>query len=371
MSGRIERLAVVGCGLIGASFAVASGRVSGITEVVVTDADAAVREQAERLGIADRVAATIAGAVADADLVLLAVPVAAVPAVAAEAAAAMRPGAVLTDTGSTKSHLVPEVERCAGVRFIGGHPMAGSERSGVAAADGTIFQGATWLLTPTSQADMDAFNLLAAHLRAIGARVLAVDPVLHDRLVAVASHLPQLLASTLMTQAVRAAEQTGDGILSVAGGGFRDMTRIAASDPDLWVGILTQNREAVLDAVEGFLTELAQVRDEVAHEDWAAVRGRLARARTARGQLPSKEVSGVLVDLVVAVEDTPGVLALVTTTLGEAGVNIEDLSMRHASAGGRGALVVAVDGHDTAARAQRLLEARGLHSHLETRAARE
>ncbi len=369
----IERLAVVGCGLIGASFAVASRAVPGVREVVVTDADELVRERARAIGVADRVVASVGEAVADADLVLLAVPVAVLPVVAAEAAAAMRPGALLTDTGSTKSQLVRKVEglrdiRESGVRFIGGHPMAGSERSGVEAADGTIFQGATWLLTPTPRADMGAFNALAGHLRAIGARVLAVDPVLHDRLVAVASHLPQLLASTLMLQAVGVAEHTGDGILSVAGGGFRDVTRVAASDPDLWIGILEQNRGAVLDAVDTFLTELTSLRHQVAAEDWDGVRTVLARARAGRQQLPSKEVSGVLVDLVVAVEDRPGVLAQVTTTLGEAGVNIEDLSMRHASAGGRGALVVAVDGHDTAHRARRLLAERGLNSHVEPRA---
>lgn len=245
--------------------------------------------------------------------------------------------------------------------------MAGSERSGIDASDGTLFQGATWLLTPTSTSDHQAFNDLARLLRMLGARVLAVEPGVHDRLVAVASHLPQALASVLMAFVADAADAGDSAVLHIVAGGFRDVTRVAASDPNLWVEILSHNREAVLGAIDGFQARLGDLRDAVERGRWGEVGDLLGRARQARRSLPRKEIQGVLVDLVVPVPDQPGALARVTTALGEAGVNIEDLSMRHASEGRRGAMVVAVDGYDAAHRAQEVLAHRGIPSHVEPR----
>lgn len=370
-----RKVTVVGAGLIGGSFALVSGATPGVEAVSLWDRDPEVRRRARAAGVGDAVPDRLEDALAGADLVVLAVPVPAT----AEAAAAVAEvvGAhdqpVLTDVGSVKARPVREVEAVLGqdgaslVRFVGGHPMAGSERSGIGAADGTIFQGATWLLTPTERSDPDAFDTLGTHLRAIGARVLAVDPELHDRLVAVASHLPQALASSLMAQAAGVATTSGAAVLSVAAGGFRDVTRIAASDPDLWVGILSENRDAVLTALDGFGERLAALRTALEDRDPARLRDLLSDAQTARLALPGKEAVGDLVDLVVPMADRPGLLAGVTTALGEAGVNIEDLAMRHASEGTRGALVVAVDGHDAAVAAQQLLAARGFPSHLEPR----
>lgn len=365
----LRRVAVVGGGLIGASFALASRALEGIEDVAVWDRDAATREAASGLGL--RVASDLAGTVRDADLVLVAVPVPAIAEVVVQVDAVLTSPAILTDTGSVKSRVVLEVEGSPlrFVRFIAGHPMAGSERSGIDAADGKLFQGASWMLTPTPTSDPGAFEAVGAHLRRIGARVLAVSPELHDRVVAVASHLPQTIASTLMVQAADVADDLGDAVLSVAGGGFRDVTRIAASEPELWVGILLENRAAVLEALDDYAGRLHQVRELLAAADGAALRRWLADGRTARRRLPEKATVSDLVDLVVAVADAPGALATVTTALGEAGVNIEDLSMRHASSGDRGALVVAVDGREAADRALRLLAERGVHAHVEPRTA--
>lgn len=367
------RIAVVGAGLIGGSFALVSGVTPGVATVSLWDRDPDTRRRARAAGVGDAVPDRLEDALDGADLVVLAVPVGATADAARAVLEATQNDPVLTDVGSVKARPVREVEAVlgehgrSGVRFVGGHPMAGSERSGIAAADGTIFQGATWLLTPTDRSDPDAFNALGTHLRAIGARVLAVDPDLHDRLVAVASHLPQALASALMAQASRVAQTSGQAVLSVAAGGFRDVTRIAASDPDLWVGILSENRDAVLTALDGFGERLSALRAALEDRDAGRLREVLAAAQTARLALPGKEAVGDLVDLVVPMDDRPGILAGVTTALGEAGVNIEDLAMRHASEGTRGALVVAVAGHDAAVAAQQLLAGRGFPSHLEPR----
>lgn len=382
MSGSPFRsLAVVGAGLVGGSFAAASRDLAGVPDVRVWDRDPEVRrEAAEEHGFA--APDGLDEALRDVDLVLVAVPVPAIADVVATVASLAGPGTVVTDVGSVKSQPVVEVEavltperqieggsgsQALPVRFVGGHPMAGSERSGLAASDGRLFQGATWVLTPTAASDPEAFELLSQHLRAIGARVLAVEPALHDRLVAVASHLPQALASTLMDEAAAVSRTTGAGVLSVAAGGFRDVTRIAGSDPDLWVGILSENRQAVLWAIDNFAERLGRLRGVLAEGDEASLRAFLARSQDARRRLPAKERAGDLVDLVVALDDRPGMLAQVTTTLGEAGVNIEDLSMRHATDVDAGALIVAVDGADTARLAAEILEARGFPAHLEPR----
>ena len=367
-----ERVAVIGAGLIGGSFALVSAATPGVRTVALWDRDPETRRRARALGVGDHVPEDIGEAVADADLVVLAVPVPAIVGAARDVVAHRDELPVLTDVGSVKARPVREVEALLGadggdVPFVGGHPMAGSEQQGIGAADGTLFQGATWLLTPTDRSRPDAFDRLGVHLRAIGARVLAVEPALHDRLVAVASHLPQALASSLMAQAAGVARTSGQAVLSVAAGGFRDVTRIAASDPDLWVGILSENRDAVLAALDGFGERLAELRSALEQRDDARLRTVLASAQSARLALPGKETVGDLVDLVVPVDDRPGILAGVTTALGEAGVNIEDLAMRHATEGSRGALLVAVAGHDAAVAAQQILAGRGFPSHLEPR----
>lgn len=381
------RVAVVGCGLVGGSLALAAARTPGVAEVVVTDVDPDTLTRAAARGIGHRREPDPAAAVRGADLVVLATPVAVTSSVFQKLESELPPGVVVTDVGSVKANLLREVEALsrprAGAegereggqeaivvpswRFIGGHPMAGSERSGVDAADGTLFQGATWVLTPTPRSDPAAFEALSAFLRALGARVLAVEPELHDQLVAVASHLPQVLASTLMDEAAEAARRSGEAVLAVAAGGFRDATRVAGSDPELWVGILRENRDAVLTAIDGFLARLRALRTAVDTGTWDEVHALLDRARTAQRQLPTKYRVGRLVDLVIPVEDHPGVLSEVTTALGEAGVNIEDLAMRHATELERGALLVAVDGEDAAHRAQRVLARRGFASHVEPR----
>ncbi len=365
------RIAVVGCGLIGGSFALASRGVDGVRRVTAWDVDPAVRREAAELDVADRVPEHLDEAVAGADLILLAVPVGVTGDVAARVVAAADGDAVLTDVGSVKVGPVEAVEsvlaeRDHRIRFLGGHPMAGSEQAGVAAADASLFQGATWLLTPTGTSDPEVFNVLSAHLRSLDARVLAVSPADHDRIVATASHLPQVVASALADEADAAARSSGDGVLAVAAGGFRDVTRIASSDPQLWTGILAQNREAVLAALESFGDRLAGFREAVAAGDWDTVRERLEQGRAARGRLPTKRRAGELVELVVPIPDRPGMLAEVTTALGAGGVNIEDLAMRHAEEAATGALVVAVSA-DAADRAADVLDDAGFASHRETR----
>jgi prephenate dehydrogenase len=368
-SASLDHLAVVGAGLVGGSVALAA-RAAGVQTVRVYDADPSVRERARELDLGTEVVDSLAAAAGEAELVLVATPAHAVPDVMEELAGLVGPRTLLTDAASLKADLTLDVEsrlRSSSVdegRFVGGHPMAGSERNGPDAADGSLFQGATWILTPTGSTWDATLHTVSSFLRRLGARVLVLPPDRHDELVALVSHLPQLVASALAEVAGRAVDTTGEAVLAVAGGGFRDTTRIAASDPDLWLGILRGNRAAVLDVLDAYQDRLGEVRRALAAEDGEALRGFLGRASAARRKLVAKGEQIVAVDLVVALDDRPGALSVVTGALGEAGINIEDLAMRHATDATRGALIVRVE-LDSADRAVAAVRACGLAAHIE------
>jgi prephenate dehydrogenase len=355
-------VAIVGTGLIGASLGLALRRHDDVTEVVGADRDVEQLAVALRRGALTRAASSLAEAARDVDLAILAVPVSAVPAVAAEVGPALRPGAILTDVASVKGRIVEVLQASVpwGVHAIGGHPMAGSHEAGAAHASAELFVGATYLLTPTTHTDPQAYRRLHTLLAGIGARVLAVDPAHHDTLVAVTSHLPQLAATTLMNLAAGRARSEHAGLLLLAAGGFRDATRVAASNPDLWLDICAENRAAIVEVLDDYGERLRALRAELAAGDEDALREALEDARKARRSLPGKETAtGALVELHLPIPDRPGVLAQVTTTVGSAGVNIEDLAIEHAPEGGRGTLRLAIIGPKPAARARRALEALG------------
>jgi prephenate dehydrogenase len=369
----LPTVAVIGGGLIGGSIALAVRR-GGVARVLLTDRDEAVRTRARELGLADEVVAAVPDAVAAADVVVAAIPSTAVVDVLVTAARHAPRTAILTDAASLKRVVTAEVtarlaaEDLAPGRYVGGHPMDSSERNGPEAADGTLFQGATWVLTPTDATDDAALHRLSALLRGFGARVLALPPDRHDELVAIVSHLPQVAASALADVAADVVAASGEVVLAVAGGGFRDTTRIAASDPDLWLPILSGNRTAVLQALDHYRARLDEIRAAVADDDTDALRRVLDRAARARRRLVPKEQAVEVVDLVVPLADRPGALAAAATALGTAAVNVEDVAMRHAEAGDRGVLLVRVAA-DAAARGHAALIAAGLTAHVEPVAA--
>jgi prephenate dehydrogenase len=336
-----RRLALLGTGLIGGSIGLALRRRG--TEVTGFDHDAARAARAKEAGAVDILAASIAEAVDGADLVVVAVPVGQVADVVVEALDA---GArLVTDVGSVKEPVVAAVEAerpDRAPRFVGGHPMAGSEQEGLDGASADLFVGATWVLTPTGHTDPEAFAEVRALAAELGAEAVAVAPELHDALVAVVSHVPQLAASTLMNVADTSRERHAV-LLRLAAGGFRDMTRIAASHPAIWPDICVANRDAIVTALDEYLASLMRVRAMVASGDRDALLGVLQSARSARRNLPTGlPVDEPLVELRVPIQDRPGALAQVTTLAAELGVNISDVEMAHSLEGRGGVLVLVV-----------------------------
>jgi prephenate dehydrogenase len=260
----IERLAVVGTGLIGGSFARALRAAGVVTTIVGMDADPRSQEQALALGVIDEAAATVADAVCSAQVVFISVPVCAIPLVVREMAPFLSPGCVVTDGGSVKAAIVKECEGLMppGCSFLGGHPIAGTEHSGVAASVATLFSGKRCILTPTDTTDAAAFDTVSRLWQAAGAQVSCMEPGHHDRIFAEISHLPHVVAYALV-HAVGTADVEGENVLSYTAGGFRDFTRIASSNPAMWRDISLANREALLASIDGFSRSLAELRRRI------------------------------------------------------------------------------------------------------------
>lgn len=349
----LGRAEVVGTGLIGGSIGLAL-RERG-WHVTGTDADSQRADLARALGALDEV-----GEDPRADVVFVATPASAVPGVARRALQAGSPGSVVTDVAGVKASIAAAVVH---PRFVGGHPMAGSEQEGVQGADPDLFQGATWVLTPTAGTDPVAFSRLRSVISSLGAEVIAIPPERHDALVAMVSHVPHLTAATLMALAAEGAEEHA-ALLRLAAGGFRDMTRIAAGHPGIWPDICAENSDAIVATLDRLLVALAEVRSVVAGADRASLLGLLERARAARQNLAARApVPADLVELRVPVADRPGALAEVTTLAGELGVNIADLEIAHSAEGHRGVLILVV-GAEAAGPVRTALEAAGLRPSL-------
>ncbi len=276
---RCERAAIVGVGLIGGSLALAARAAGLVGEVIGLGRSEANLAVARARGIVDRTVSDPA-ALGPGDLVVLAVPVRSTAAAAAALAPHLRPGTVVTDVGSVKATVVAALEAAlpAACPVVGGHPIAGSERAGAAAAEATLFRGAPCVLTPTPRTDAAALATVRALWEGVGARVIEMTPAAHDDALAWVSHLPHALAYAL----VGALAATGARHAALAGGSWRDVTRVAASPAELWRDIFLANADALLAATDAFAAELARLRAAVAAGDEAALLALLERAVAAK-----------------------------------------------------------------------------------------
>lgn len=258
MTAIYQRVALIGLGLIASSMAHAMRQKGLAGEIVGHAKSAESRAVALEIGLCDRVCDTAAEAVKGADLVVLAVPVGAMGAIAAEIAPHLAPGVTVTDVGSVKQAVVEAVapHLPQGVHFIPGHPMAGTEFSGPRSGFATLFVNRWWLLTPSPETDRVAVARLTSLLLGMGAKVNEMDPAHHDQVVAVVSHAPHLIAYTMVGVADHLAQVSNSEVIEYSASGFRDFTRIAASDPTMWRDVFLTNKDAVLDILGRFAEEL-------------------------------------------------------------------------------------------------------------------
>jgi prephenate dehydrogenase len=351
----LRNITVIGTGLIGASAALAARR-SGAA-VRGWDPDPDILRAAQEREAVDPVA-TLPDAVAGADLVLIAAPVAELPHVVRDVLAVAPDGCVVTDVGSTKSAVCAAADGDA--RFIGGHPICGAETRGPERATAELFEGATWFLTPTAATGPELLRTVHGFVTSLGARPVAIDAGAHDRLVAVTSHVPHALANVLLNQA-GATRVDGHDPLQAAGGSLRDMTRIAGANPRIWVDILLDNRDAVVAALEEHRRRIEQLEAALQAEDGGQLARWIAEAATNRRRMLATAHGdpGTLQRLRVHLPDRPGVLAGIFQALGAERINVEDFEMDHLSTDRGGTLSVIVAGEAEAERAATLLEAQG------------
>ena len=349
----VGTVVLAGVGLLGGSIGLGLHQRFLARRVIGLDPDPVALEAARGLGVIDSARLEPGPWLAEADLVVLATPVRSLERLARELAPHLREDAIVTDVGSVKA---PLVRALTDLRFVGGHPMAGSERDGVLNADAALLENAVWVLTPDHSTDAAALATVSELVRGLGARPIEVAPELHDQLVATVSHLPYL-AAVALTKAVGEADER-DLLALLAAGGFRDLTRVASGSPRMSRDMVVANGAAVRDALRDFSRQLeavAALLDEP--EALLAVAEQAKRQRDAlpivrRTLLPAR------FEVVIAVPDKPGELMRITSALGEAGVNIKDIEVLGVRESG-GAMRLAFADHEAMQRGTDALRAAG------------
>jgi prephenate dehydrogenase len=354
----MPRLAVLGVGLIGGSIGLAARqRLDGVT-VAGWDPDRRALERALELGAVGEGAASIAEAVDGAEVCFVCAPVGEV---GATASAALEAGGdcVVTDVGSVKVAVLAELAASDPERFVGGHPLAGAEASGVEHARPELFEGATWYLTPTERTSGVLYERLYRTVTALGARPAAIPADVHDRLMATVSHLPHVLANVLVGQAARELVEEAQG-LPATGPSFRDATRVAGANPALWRDIFVCNRDAIVRELDAYASALDTVRERLRAGDGTALEHWIEQARADRQRLLESQLAGgVVSELRVPVPNRPGIVAQIALALSEAGINIVDMALYPAPDMRSGAIALWVAGEGSAERAAELVAGLG------------
>lgn len=358
----MQRIAIIGVGLIGGSLGLVWKKRIETVRIVGLD-NTAVLEAARKRGAIDEGATIVEDAVRDADVIVLAAPLRTIVGTLAAIAPHLKDGAIVTDVGSVKR---PVLDQATDVLpdnaiFVGGHPMAGSERRGVEHADEFLFENATYVLCPSGDVDLASTQPKFIELiRATGARLLILDADRHDRIAATVSHLPQLLAVGLMNYAAERNEQD-DAFLKLAAGGFRDMTRIASSSFAVWRDILVANNGPILDALAGFASGIQKLRGRMGTEDLEALEEAFREAQAARESIPrdTKGFLHPLADVYVYAEDRPGELLSIARILHDASLNIKDIELLKIREGTGGAFRIGFADPPSAEAAVQALAAAG------------
>jgi len=312
------------------------------------------------IGAITDAAGSVEEAVSEADICFIATPVRTILDIGRQAMAATRPGCIVTDMGSTKSRIMAALTAREQRHFIGGHPVCGSETAGVKNAREDLYEKATYFLTTGESVDPTSYERLHGFIAGIGALPTAIDPDAHDRIMALVSHLPHVLASSAMNQVGSVSLDGREALLS-AGPSFRDLTRTAGSNPRVWTDIFMENRQWLADACRVHVENIQRITRALDEGDEEFLSEMIIQAADKRNRMLEAEhlAPSELFVVKVPVPDRPGVLSDVTVALGNAGINIDDLSFHRISVDLGGVLSLVVSGGDTAGRAVSTLKGRG------------
>lgn len=360
---KIKNITVIGLGLIGGSLALSLKNTDENFTITGYDIIPEAINIAKYRKIIDRIAKDYKDSVQDADLVIIATPVGSIVEVIKSIKDYLKKGTIITDVGSTKENIVKRVNRLLpkDVVFIGGHPMAGSEYEGILGATPELFKNAFYILTPTDSTVTEPLLTLHSLFTKIGSKVITITPKEHDINVALISHLPHIL-STSLVDLINCRQENLKNLFKLCAGGFRDMTRIAASNPKMWLDITFENRQEIVKVIEEYIEYLSKFKKSLQRNDVEYVKNHYYKAQKARVNLPKfieKDISK-LYELRIAVPDKPGVLSEITLAISSCGINIEDISIFHSTEfSGGGILKVLVQGEDAGKIARQAIEKNG------------
>jgi len=358
-----KKIGIVGVGVIGASLGLSIRRVFPNVEIIGVSSKKTI-DEALSAGAIDTgfVRENINLCLEQSDLIFLCTPISHILEILPRVAESVRPGTMVTDVGSTKKEIVDNAGSCfpEGVYFLGGHPMAGNEGRGVKWADALLFENAVYVLTPSRPIPVSMTRDFGDLIEKIGAKVIFMGPGLHDRVAAMVSHLPQILAVALMNFVT---QDPGDAelFLKLAAGGFRDMTRIASSPFDIWHDIISTNQDQISRHIDGFISVLGEVQTMLGKEELGnlfqkAARNRLSIPRDTKGFLKAH------FDLSVRVEDRPGVIAAMTGVLADRDINIKDIEVLKVREGDAGTIRLSFETEKDRSEAGKLLDQIGFSS---------
>jgi prephenate dehydrogenase len=328
---RLQTVTIVGLGLIGGSIALALRSNSAAERIVGVDVNTDSLRKALHAGVIDAGTDNLAEVVTDADLIVLATPVQqTIRQMERLRSLPVKPGCIITDVASTKREISEYAKGVLpdSIVFIGGHPMAGSEKSGIDAASPRLFENAVYILTPDSDTDPKAVDLLRSVIEQIRAHVLILSPERHDKVVAAISHIPHLVAALLVDQVAELGQS--DPLYSrLAAGGFRDVTRIASGSPVMWRDIVLSNRESILDLLKDWNTRTDELIKLIEQGVGEQVESFFTRTRNWRDALPAKAKGAAAhyYELTIDVEDKPGIIGHVASILGQHGINLRNIGI--------------------------------------------
>ena len=361
----VHRLAIVGVGMMGGSIALAARERAHVDEVVGFDTDAGALEEALRRGVITETATSAGEAAAYADLVVVSTPVRSIPSSVEECAAADPKPRLITDTGSTKSAIMQSLSPEARALFVGGHPMCGAADAGVRFSRPDLFEKSNYFLCTTGAAFPRLYAMLQQFIIDLGAHPILIDPRAHDQIMAVISHVPHVLANALMEHAGSLCVG-GKRALQWVGASFTDLTRVAGANPPMWRDIFLENREALADSLGAGCAALQDFSAHLRDSDEAGVVEAIDAAASYRQEmLESADITPeTLFKVTVRVPDIPGSISRVMTALGDAEINVEDLTLHHMSRSVGGDLVLFVTGEEVAEKAAGLLNDLGYPSRV-------
>ncbi len=322
-------IAIIGLGLMGGSLALCLKEKMPGLKIIGIDKSSLTVEKALEMKVINKGTTDLAEGLKEVDLVFLALPQEESLALASALKEHLPKGALVTDMASTKAGITSEMEKILApeVKFLGGHPMTGSERQGIEAADPFLFENAAYVLTPTQTTSTTSLEKVSSLVKKLGAEVIILSPLKHDRIVAAISHLPHLAAAALVNSTAQGEDR--ELALALAAGSFRDGTRVAVSSPEMWRDICLDNREALLSYLSSYQRELERVEKAIRLREGEGLKQFFSEAREVRQKLPprGKGFLTPLYDVVVLVEDTPGIIGDMAVLLGKATINIAEIEV--------------------------------------------